>query len=97
MQTELSPSTREELGPLIEVLARFGFAPSSVLEGGAFGDFRVGFSGADGEFIAITRDRSKFSIDAGRSVLEPAGLWQAFNSASLLAEPLAAWLQSRRA
>jgi len=97
MQPDLSESTKEGLGPLVQVLSSFGYLPISFEESDFFGDFQVNFSGPGGNSITITRDRSQLMVEGGRSVLEPVGLWQAFPSAHALVEPLSAWLGSRRA
>jgi len=96
MQPEMSVSTIEGLGPLIALLAEFDYIPSSFVESQSFGDFRVNFIGSV-DSLAITRDRSQFMVDGNRTILEPAGLWQAFSTPHSLAVPLTAWLKSRRA
>ncbi len=85
----------KEYSSLLASLDQLGFELTAYSqEPEAFGNFYADFRKGNLLF-RILRDRSQLLVEGERKELEPFGLWQAFDDATVFERKLLAWLRSK--
>ena len=80
---------REDIGDLLDRLAELGVHVSSAQKSESFGNWYVELSGSIQ--CRLIKDRGQFLVEADRELLEPAGLWRAFEDRKEFARLVIEW------
>jgi hypothetical protein len=82
-----------DLGELVAELGMHGFeVVRSRYDSQAFGNFYLDFEAGDRRF-RIVRDRLQYFVKADREILDPAGLWRAFDDKGEFQRAVVAWVE----
>jgi hypothetical protein len=89
---DLPNETDEEIGSLIQQFHAAGWSlAASSYEASSFGNWYVDLA-RDGVTIRLVKERSRYFVDdVPRDVLEPAGLWKAFDRLDEFTNAVTAW------
>lgn len=88
------PKIENDIGDLLEALAGLGFKLKEAKSSPSFNDFYVVMD-CRGRRLRIVRDRGQYSLERNRRLLEPAGLWKAFDSKEEFREKVLPYARQR--
>jgi hypothetical protein len=86
----IAPEILADIGPLLDALLGRGYrVVASEYSPEHFGNWFVDLAGPSA--FRLCRDRSQFIVSAERRLLEPAGLWRAYDDVADFSQRVLAW------
>lgn len=86
----IAPEIRADIGFLLDELSTLGYhVVGSQYSAECFGNWAADLNGPVA--FRLAKDRGRFLVDGDRRMLEPAGLWQAFEDRAEFARRVLVW------